>query len=382
LKKIIFLITFFIALSCKENTPIPSDSSTRTSIPIKYAQGFLLHQYPTYKLLEVTKAFPNSTDTLRYALIPKTLDSLSRTQLSIAKDIPRIEVPIKTVVVTSTTHIPSLEMLGVGHTLVGFPNLDYVSSSLFRKRIKRNLIKELGSNESINTEVLIDLNPAAVVSFGIEGQNKSLALAEKAGIPILYNGDWVEQDPLGKVEWVKFFGALYNKDERAQELFTQIEADYLKTKKLVSNIAVKPTVVSGAMYKDVWHLPKGDSWAARLIEDAGGNYLWSDTEGTGSIALSIESVLDKAQDAEYWIGPTQFTSYSALKNSNTAYTHFESFASKKVYTFAARKGKTGGLLYYELGPNRPDIVLKDMAHYLHPELFPEYNPYFFSPLED
>ena len=69
------------------------------------------------------------------------------------------------IVVTSTTHIPSLEMLGVSEALVGFPNLNYISSETTRKRIDEGKITELGKNEDINTEVLIELSPDLVVGF-------------------------------------------------------------------------------------------------------------------------------------------------------------------------------------------------------------------------
>ena len=376
LKHFTLALFFLFTLSCKENKA--SFTPTQgTPVSIDYAQGFLITEFDDYTLLEVSRAFPNSTDTLRYALVPK-INSFSS---KIPENIPVVPIPLETIVVTSTTHIPSLEMLEVAETLVGFPNLDYVSSTLSRKRIANNKIKELGQNESINTEVLLELNPDAVVSFGVEGQNKSLEVVQKAGIPILYNGDWVEQDPLGKAEWIKFFGALYDKNELAESLFKQIEKDYLDTKKLVAQVSTKPTVISGAMYKDVWYLPKGDSWPARLIKDAGGKYLWADTAGTGSLSLSLESVLDKGQQATHWVAPAQYSSYDTMKKANTAYEHFDAFKNEQVYTFAAKKGETGGLLYYELAPNRPDIVLKDIVHYLHPELLPDYEPFFFSKLE-
>lgn len=382
MKHYFILILAFLLIGCKkENTPTLEEFKGE-SVNISNAKGFLLTNYKDYQLLEVTKAFPNSTDTLRYALVKKDLNPTKRKNLESQFGTNLVQIPIETAVVTSTTHIPSLEMLEVSETLVGFPNLDYISSPLSRKRIANNLIKELGQNESINTEVLIELNPDVVVSFGVEGQNKSLALAKEAGIPILYNGDWVEQDPLGKAEWIKFFGALYDKNELAESLFKNIKKEYTTTKALVQKATTKPTVISGAMYKDVWYLPKGESWPARLINDAGGNYLWAETAGTGSLSLSIESVLDKGQDASFWIAPAQYSSYGAMKKANTAYAQFEAFKNKKVYTFATKKGETGGLLYYELAPNRPDIVLKDIVHYLHPELLPKYKPYFFTPLEE
>jgi iron complex transport system substrate-binding protein len=216
----------------------------------------------------------------------------------------------------------------------------------------------------------------------LDGSNKSLKTIEKTGIPVLINADWRETHPLGKAEWIKFFGALYNKSKEADAIFKTIESGYLETKKLAQNVTQKPTVLSGAMYKDVWYLPHGESWPAQLIKDAGGHYLWADTKGTGSIALNIESVLEKGQDAQFWIAPGQFGSYNKLKEANPVYASFDAFKNKKVYTFTSKKGATGGLLYYELAPNRPDLVLKDIVYYLHPELVPEYTPYFYTPFED
>lgn len=375
-----FITLIFVLASCTEKTTAPA-TVKGIPVPITYAQGFLLTNYDDYQLLAITKAFPNSTDTLHYALIKATTPASVKARLT-KQNIPTVQVPIRRIVVTSTTHIPSLEMLEEEASLVGFPNLDYISSTLSRKRIANNYIKELGQNESIHTEVLLELAPEAIVSFGVEGENKSLEVAQKAGIPVLYNGDWVEQDPLGKAEWIKFFGALYAKNEMAERLFAEIEKDYNATKLLAQDVPHRPSVLSGAMYKDVWYLPKGDSWPAKLIADAGGNYLWADTQGTGSLSLSIESVLDQGQAAQYWIAPAQYKNYTAMRQASSVYAHFDAFKNKQVYTFAAKTGATGGLLYYELAPNRPDLVLKDMVHYLHPNLLPDYEPFFFSALEE
>lgn len=387
------ILVCFCTISCKKDTDqIIIKVSAEEANTVLYATGFTITEFPGYTLLEVSGAFPESENTYRYALVkeeisitksPKNENPKSLASLLQAQEIDAIiKVPIQSVVVTSTTHIPSLELLQVGETLTGFPNLDYISSENIRKRITEGQIKELGQNEFMNTEVAIDLNPDVVIGFGVDGQNKSLNAIERAGIPVLYNGDWVEKDPLGKAEWIKFFGALYDKSEEANVVFKTIEHGYLETKKLAQNVAHKPTVLSGAMYKDIWYLPNGESWPATLIKDAGGEYLWADTNGTGSIALNIESVLEKGQNAAFWIAPGQFGSYSKLQEANTVYTHFNAFTNKKVYTFTSKKGATGGLLYYELAPNRPDIVLKDIVYYLHPELIPDYTPYFYTPLED
>ncbi len=372
---LIFLILVYA--SCKE--PKRTSSSEEQVIrfeELKHAKGFSISHFEGYKTVTITNPWPGAEEEFTYLLSEKgTKAPTSREYDAI------IELPITSIVVTSTTHIPSLEMLDVSSALVGFPNLNYISSEATRKRIDAGAIKELGKNEAINTEVLIDLNPDVVVTFAVDGGNKTVDAIEKTGIPVLYNADWTETTPLGKAEWIKFFGVLFGKEKRADSIFNEIESNYLAAKELAGSAVEKPTVLSGAMYQDVWYLPQGDSWAAQLIEDAHGEYLWHDSEGTGSISLNLEAVLEKAQHADYWIGPGQFTGLQQMLEKHSVYAEFEAFQQKKVYSFTTNKGATGGVLYYELAPNRPDLVLQDMIKILHPNLLPEYEFYFFNKLE-
>ena len=377
--KNIYLILIFVVCAftaCKNEVKVPVAPTGKSTNTIKYAKGLELYKYEGFTVVRVTRPWPGARESYTYvmqrrgATIP---DSLKRYTL--------IPVPLKRVVVTSTTHIPSLEMLGVENTLVGFPGTGYVSSQKTRARIDSRSVKEAGPNESLNTEVVIDLAPDAVVAFGINNSNKTLASLQQSGIKVVYNGDWTEQSPLGKAEWIKFFGALYGKEDKANAIFSKIEKDYNKALKLVQHITAKPTVMAGALYHDQWYLPQGSSWAALFIKDAGGDYLWAASEGTGSLGLSFETVLDKAQDADFWIGPSQFTSLKEMTAANPHYARFRPFKNKEVYSFSTKKGATGGLLYYELAPNRPDLVLKDLICIVHPELLPGYELQFFEKLK-
>lgn len=367
-------------VSCKNNTNNNQLQELETlqsvSVPLKYATGFEIEKHSDHTLIKIINPWPGSDKTYTYVLTEENLISNRFTAFDAV-----INTPLSSVVVTSTTHIPSLEMLEVENSLVGFPNLAYISSKKTRQRIAQNKIKELGRNEAINTEVLIELSPDAVVSFAIDDDNKSLEIIKKTGIPVLINADWTETHPLGKAEWIKFFGVLYGKEKEADSIFNSIERNYLAAKESAKKTTIKPTVLSGAMYKDVWYLPQGNSWAAQFIDDANGDYIWSDSEGTGSLSLNIESVLDQGQHAEYWIGPGQFTSKKQMLENASVYGLFDAFKSDKVFSFTNKKGATGGVLYYELAPNRPDIVLKDIIKILHPELLPDHELFFFTPVE-
>jgi iron complex transport system substrate-binding protein len=373
-----FLATAFLSIvllvCCKQ--PTTQQENTPESNGVQYATGFTISKVEDHTVISIVNPESNNKKELRYALVEKDISVKNPEGYDAV-----VRVPLKKIVVTSTTHIPSLEALGLENSLVGFPNLKYISSKKTRDNISKDRVKELGNNQDINIEVLLELAPDVVVGFTLEGNNKSLQTIEKTGIPVLINADWRETHPLGKAEWIKFFGALYNKTQQADSIFNTIETNYNQAKKLAQNTTLKPRVLSGAMYKDIWYMPKGDSWAARFIEDANGNYLWKETKGTGSIALNIESVLEKGQQADFWIGPGQFTTKAQLLEFNTVYGAFEAFKNDKVFSFTNKKGASGGVIYYELGPNRPDLVLKDIINILHPTLLKDYQPHFFEAIK-
>lgn len=371
------LLLLLFAVACKE-TPQAQTTGKPLTVKneIRHAKGLEIYRYTDFTVIKVTNPWPQSQESFTYVLqkndapIPDSL-----------KQYTTLKVPLKTVVVTSTTHIPSLEMLEVENTLVGFPGLNYISSAKTRKMIDEGKVRSVGENESLNTEIMIELSPDAVVGFSISNDNKALKSLKESGMTVLYNGDWTEESPLGKAEWIKFFGALYGLEDKAETIFSEIEKNYLNAKKLADNAQNKPTVLSGALYQGVWYMPQGDSWAALFLKDAHADYLWADTEGTGSLSLSFETVFDKAENADVWIGPSEFTSLRQMAESNPHYSRFKAFQNKHVYSFSSKKGATGGIIFYELAPNRPDLVLKDMIKILHPELLPQHRLQFFEKLQ-
>lgn len=381
LKKISLLLLFLLLLNCKENKALDlkSESEITKKTALSYADGFSIQQRQDFKVLEINTPWPSSDQSYRYALVSKEMTS----EIKLNKDDydAILTIPIQKIVVTSTTHIPALELLNVENSLIGFPGTTYVSSEKTRDLIDDGLIRELGKNESINTEVLLELRPEVVIAFGIDGNNKTFENIQKAGIPVLFNGDWIEKSPLAKAEWIKFFGVLYDKEKEADSIFKKIETDYLDAKKIVQNATQTPTVLSGAMYKDIWYLPSGTSSEAILLKDANANYLWKETTEKGSLSLNFEVVFDKAKDADIWISPSYYSSLEALEKANPHYTKFKAFQNKSIYSFVNTTGKTGGVSYFEMGMARPDLVLKDLIKVAHPELLSDYEPYFFKRLD-
>ncbi|MGB5360117.1 MAG: ABC transporter substrate-binding protein [Eudoraea sp.] len=380
--KYIALLSLILTLvSCKEKSEISlSETLNRDLVAINHAKGFSLEKAASgITIIKVFSPWPDAEKAFTYALVPKALKIIPKLN---KKDFDAIiTVPVERIITTSTTHIPALENLGVIDKLIGFPDTRYISSKVTRKKIDEGKIADLGNNESINTEMVINLNPDLLIGFSINNQNKAYKTLQRSNIPVVYNGDWTEQTPLGKAEWIKFFAPFFSLEEKAEDIFRTTESNYLAAKVLAKKAKNKPTVLSGALYKDVWYLPGGKSWAASFINDANADYLWNDTNTTGSLSLSVESVLAKASNASFWVSPSQFISYNELDEASRHYSQFKAYKEKKIYTFANTKGDSGGLLFYELGPARPDLILKDLIYIFHPELLPEHQLFFFKPLQ-
>jgi iron complex transport system substrate-binding protein len=374
LKTLQFLAVLLLFTQCKEHSQRAIPTLSRNEI--KYAKGLSIEKHNGFSIVKISNPWPNANKDFIYILKEKNgivPDSLQH--------FTTISVPIRTIVVTSTTHIPSLEMLGVEQSLVGFPHLDYISSAKVKQQIAAGKIKELGNNHDLNTEVLLALAPDLIIGYGIDNNNPTLDNIQKSGLKVMLNGDWNEETPLGKAEWIKFFGALYGLEAKSNSIFNSIESAYNQTMVLAKQAKVKPTIFAGALYEDHWFMPKGNSWGCYFINDASGYYLWKDTQGSGSLSLPFETVLQKAKFADIWIGPGQFTSLKEMAETNNHYTQFKAFQDKEVYSFSNKKGATGGVLYYELAPNRPDLVLKDLVKIFHPDLLPGYSLFFFEKLK-
>lgn len=369
MKNIICLcLTLIILYGCKERQQKDSQVAVKSSI--RYAKGFDIIKEGNQTVVILKKVFQNSEKEFRYVLSDKK--DINKNQL---------KVPVEKLVVTSTTHIPMVELLDSEKTIVGFPNTKYVSSKKTRALIDNGTIIELGPERDMNTEILLDLNPDLVIGFSLHPNNKLYNNIQKADIPVLFNGDWLEETPLGRAEWIKLFGVLLGKEAQANLIFSNIEKNYLEAKEIAKKATNSPKVLAGNMFKDTWYVPAGESFIAKFLADANLNYLWKGSEGTGSLSLSFESVLDKAHDADFWIGCGSFETKDALVQKHESYEQFTPVKNGNLYTKSLKRGATGGIEFYEFAPIQPDLVLKDLIKIAHPELLPDYELRFYQRLK-
>jgi iron complex transport system substrate-binding protein len=370
-------LVLFICISCNQNLKETSSSYIdESSENVSYAKGFSINQYDELTELVVKEPFQGAGEEYTYWLIPKDLtipDSLKGESI--------IRTPVKEIVVTSTSHVPLLDYLDETDALTGFPSMDYVSSPKMRARIDAGMVKELGRDNSLNFEVLVSLQPELVMTYLLNGDRNQLERIKNAGIPVLINADYLEKHPLGRAEWIKVTGLLFDKNDKADSIFNTIVSEYNFLKQQVSEHSQAPTVMTGIMYGDTWYLPGGKNYAAHLLADAGLNYLWKSNNESGFLQLSFEAVYDKAKSADFWIGTASFDNLKSLRSADNRYTWFDAYQQGEVYTYTKRLGPKGGNEYLELGYLRPDIILGDLIQIAHPGVMGDRELFFYEKLE-
>jgi iron complex transport system substrate-binding protein len=374
MKKFSLFIICVTLLACEKKESTVADKQVQTTT--KYASGFTIQYQGNVKLVEVTYPFQGATSGYKYLLVPKG-DNIPAHDA----DVKVIRTPITSIVCTSTTHIPLLDYLDESDKLVGFPSLDYISSIKTRALIDSGKVQELGMDKGMNIEALAMLRPDMVMGYTMSSDFGQFKKIEELGISVVLNAEYLEKHPLGRVEWIKYMAAFFNKEKEADSVFQIIEKQYNETKAMADKVSTKPTVLSGIVYGDTWFLPGGKNYNARLLEDAGCNYLWRDDASNGYLELGFEAVYEKAHDADLWIGVASYASLDEIIKADHRYGNFKPLKLKQVYTYDARKGAKGGSEFLELGYLRPDMILQDLVKIAHPELLPDYTLYFHKRLE-
>jgi iron complex transport system substrate-binding protein len=363
----------FFIFSCKEKSETALE---KTPVSLEFAEGFELFKGENFWEIHVTQGYSGAERTYSYLVLEEGAQ-LEKTGFDAV-----VQLPISKVILTSTTQVPHLDMLGETGKLIGFPQTDLISSVSTRARIDSGKVTELGSGPSANPEMVIDLQPDWIMISTLGEDLRYLDLFAQANVPALINGEYVEQNPLGRAEWIKFTGILLGKYEEAVAEFEKIKMAYQEAEKLASQLPNdnRPKVLSGVMYQDIWYAPGAESWGAQILQNAGGDYVFLDQQGVGSLQLNYEFVLDRAAEAEVWIGSADFPDVKTMGSNEPRYRNFQAWKTGQIYTYTAKKGATGGLEYFELGYVRPDLILKDLIKILHPALLPEYELYFYQKL--
>ena len=344
----------------------------------RYASGFTFDQKDGFTLVTVTTPWQGATadDARQYLLYRRGTEPPAGYQDALA-----VAVPVRSVITMSTTILPHLEQLGETSALVAVDSLAWVYSPVIRSRGEQGAIVDVGSGTMVDVERTLSLDPDVIFANSYGGEWDAHPTLERVGLPIAISGDWVEQNPLGRAEWILFTALFFDKLDVAQQLFREIESSYLGLSTLAAGAVSRPTVLINAPYQGTWSIAGGESYAARFIQDAGGRYIWEDDQTAGALFLDFETVLAEAGSADVWINPGVWGSLADGRSEDRRFERFESFSSGMVFNNNRRVSPGGGIDYFESGAANPHIVLKDLIWAFHPELVPGYEPYYYHQLK-
>jgi iron complex transport system substrate-binding protein len=335
-------------------------------VDIDYAKGFTVESHNNYQRLIVHNPWGKNSNLGVYILA----DAKYADSINLKEGERLIRLPINKVAIMSASNIGYFDLLNSLDKIAALGDGQRLYNKNLRQRIELGSLKVLGNSSSINTEELIVCNCDVFLQTAFDSKNARDEALVNAGVPLVYNIDWMEKTPLARAEWIKFVGVLLNENERADSIFKVIERNYINLKKIADSIDYKPDVLVGGLYKDVWYMPGGQSFKARLLADAGTDYLWKNDSTEGSLALSFETVLEKQMNAPIWI-EVQFKSKKELLSSDERYAYLDAFKIGAMYHNRKRTTETGGNDYWEMGLCRPDEILSDLIRIIHREYMPD-----------
>ncbi|KAA6345742.1 iron complex transport system substrate-binding protein [termite gut metagenome] len=284
----------------------------------------------------------------------------------------RVIIPLKTLMVNSATHLGFLDLLGETDKVTGVCDASYIYNPYILKGVEEGRVKDLGDAFNLDIEHLLLLNPQVVMTSAYNAEDENSKRMRQTGLTLLYNIEWQEKTLLGRAEWIKFMGAFFDKEALADSIFSNVAKRYNDIKSQAATlIPSAPTVLSGQDFRGTWSMPGGQSFNARLFQDAGARYYYAGNNASGSIATSIEEALLHFSDAAIWVN-VQASTLEELGKMDKKYKLFKAYQNGNVYNTLKRSTATGGNDYWESGVARPDLLLSDMIRISHPSLLPDY----------
>lgn len=360
------LVTILFFVSCTEPKEKFSNifSDLKKDTTIKYAKRFAISRN---KQLTVIYLFGNKDnfDTTATYLICADLSLIKVGR----KNITLIKSPCKKIATLSSIYVNMLCELDLIDKVAAIDNVDYVNNKEILARCANKKIVELSRGVELDLEQTISLNPDIIFTFGMGDPKKDVnPKLLQTKIPVAISLDHKEESPLARAEWIKFFAAFLDKKDMADSIFNVVEKNYNELKVIAQKTEARPTVFNDIKYSDSWYMPGGKSYMAKLLNDAGTNYLWKEDENYGSIPLSFEQVYAKAKEAEFWLNVSTLKTKKDLLSLDSRYEEFVAFKKGNVFNNTKYTNSHGYSTYWETGMIYPDRILSDLILIFHPEL--------------
>lgn len=367
---VIFLL-FFAVYGCR---PEPGNQTDADEfMQAKYAELFEIKQQAGYTQLNI---YSKNRDRKTSYILTSYPDSFSQ-----SGEEQIIKVPAEKIICLSTTHLGFLKKLNKQETAVGAGGTEYLYDTLYRRAVKTGELHDIGYEGNLNLEKIIQLQADLMTIYRIEGEQSEITeIAKRYKLPNILINEYLEPSVLGQAEWIKVFGLLTGTEKTADSIFSAAESNYLKLKKKAEEISNKPKVLLNMPWKGTWYVPCGNSNIANLIRDAGGQYLWDEANCRHNRPMSLESVYEKAQNADVWLNPGQADRRKEILATDERLGNLPAVKNDRIYNRIARISPSGGNDYMESGVINPDKILSDLIKVLHPEI-PDDSLYYYRKVE-
>lgn len=332
-----------------------------SSTAFAYAENISIEQYQKYKVVCMKNPWKEGKALHTYILVDRTDSATCGT-------LPQgtvVYTPLRHAAVFVSPHAALAAMLGATDRIAGIADLRYMQLPEIKALVADGKIADCGESMSPDMERIIDIHPDAIFLSPFENSG-GYGKIENLGIPIVECADYMETSALGRAEWMRFYGMLFGKEREADSLFAAVVSAYNVLSENAGKSKERHSIITEKLTGSTWYVPGGKSSAGRLIADAGGDYAFGADKHSGSLALSFETVLDKAGNADVWVfnhsGPAPMT-YSTLLSEHHGYASMKAFREHNVWFVNSTQ-----VPYFEEISFRPDYLLRDYIILLHPDL--------------
>ncbi len=280
-----------------------------------------------------------------------------------------IEENARRIVAMSSTHIAMLDIIGETARVVGVSGMDFISNDAVRSR--RDSIGDVGYDGNVNYELLLSLQPDIILLYGTNGASGMEPKLKELGIPYVYIGEYLEDSALGKAEWIVAVAEIVGKRNEGIKAFSAIPERYNAIREKAADClkhTSRPKVMINLPYGDSWFMAPTGSYLVRLIEDAGGDYIYKKNNSNESRPIDLEEAFMLVSASDKWINVGQTRSLDELRKNYPKFAATKPVLSGEVYNTTGRVAANGANDYWERGVVEPDVVLRDMVMIFHPEL--------------
>ena len=287
---ILLLAAGVFLLGCGADPKRASGWGDWRPVPTRFATKFKLWAHGDDRLVLVF-GHGGDRDTVGRYLISQD------TSLNGPVEAVHLITPLRRMAMLSTTHIPFVSRLGRAQAVVAGANLDRIRDTELRTMIDAGLVEEVGTGQGVDRERLLALDVQAVFTYPF-GKSEGGSF-QGLQIPVVEVTEYIEEHPLGRAEWLRFFGVMLGEERMADSLFQGIAQRYEQVRVSVRKDST-PTVLFGSCWNGQWFVPPGNSYMARLIDDAGGRYVFADRKGDGNITVDMETMITVGANADVW----------------------------------------------------------------------------------